>query len=81
MELMPMRYENAWQMQDEITSVVNALGWNIWELRYDREADAFRLEVYQHLDDEEQVQLVSQMSLSADYEGEGMHGSRFTLYA
>ena len=76
MELMPMRYENAWQMQDEITSVVNALGWNTWELRYDREADAFRLEVYQ-----EQVQLVSQMSLSADYEGEGMHGSRFTLYA
>nr|MBP7472793.1 hypothetical protein [Prevotella sp.] len=76
-----MRYENAWQVQDEITSVVNALGWSIWDLRYNRNADVFRLEIGKHLYDEEQERLVSQFPLSADYEGEGIHGSTFTLYA
>jgi hypothetical protein len=47
-----MRYENAWQVQDEITTAVNALGWSIWDLHYDRNADVFRLEVNSHLDDE-----------------------------
>lgn len=75
-----MRYENAWQVQDEITAAVNALGWSIWDLHYDRNADVFRLEVNSHLDDEEQGKLISQMSLSTDYDGEGIHGSQFTLY-
>lgn len=66
-----MRYENAWQVQDEITTAVNALGWSIWDLHYDRNADVFRLEVNSHLDDEEQGKLISQMSLSTDYDGTG----------
>lgn len=64
-----MRYENAWQVQDEITTAVNALEWSIWDLHYDRNADVFRLEVNSHLDDEEQGKLISQMSLSTDYDG------------
>ncbi len=75
-----MRYENAWQIQDEITATVNALGWNIWDLRYDRNSDVFRLEISSHIEEEEISRLISHFSLSADYEGEGAHGSMFTIY-
>lgn len=76
-----MKYENAWQVQDEITTAVNALGWSIWNLRYDRNADVFHLEVASHLDEEQQERLVAHMPLSTDYDSEGSHGSRFSLYS
>lgn len=74
-----MRYENAWELQDEITTIVNVLGFSIWYLRYDRNADIFHLELASHLDEEQQEQLVAHMSLATDYEGEGAHGSIFSM--
>ena len=40
-----MRYEDAWIWQDKITSTVNALGYTIWDLKYDGDADYFHLEL------------------------------------
>ncbi len=75
-----MRYEDAWMWQDQITSTVNALGYTIWDLKYDREADYFYLELNESLTDDNASDLCSQMSLFADYKGIGSNGSCFTIY-
>lgn len=36
-----MNYEDVWQLQDEITAAVNALGYSIWDLHFDRLSFAF----------------------------------------
>ncbi|WP_018463976.1 hypothetical protein [Segatella paludivivens] len=76
-----MRYEDAWMWQDQITSTVNALGYTIWDLKYDREADYFYLELNERLTDDNASDLCSQMSLFTDYKGIGSNGSCFFIYA
>lgn len=71
-------YTEAWQLQDAVTTAVNACGYGIWNLQ--RNCGAFKLETYTHLDDAAVNELCSQLPLVADYEGEGSHGSMFTLY-
>lgn len=46
----------------------------------DLHCGVFKLETYTHLDDAAVNELCSQLPLVADYEGEGSHGSMFTLY-
>lgn len=75
-----MRYEDRWRLQDEITASANALGYTIWDLRYYRELETFRLELNQHLQDDRESDFCYQMPLTSDYDGEGSHGSMFTLY-
>lgn len=48
-----MRYEDSWRLQDEITVSVNALGYSVWDLRYNREAETFRLELNERLKDDQ----------------------------
>ena len=75
-----MQYEDIWQIQDEITSVVNSLGFSLWDLHYDRLSFSFHLELPTHLPDDALSSFCFQMPLPADYEGEGTYGSVFTLY-
>lgn len=75
-----MRYEDIWRIQDEITAAVNSVGFSLWDLHYDRGSFSFHLELDEHLPDETLSSFCSQMPLTADYDGEGSHGSLFTLY-
>jgi len=75
-----MQYEDIWQIQDEITSAVNSLGFSLWDMHYDRQSFSFRIELNEHLPDDDISSFCSQMPLSADYDGEGNCGSVFTLY-
>ena len=75
-----MQYEDIWQIQDEITSAVNSLGYSPWDLHYDRQDFSFHLELKEHLPDDALSSFCSQMPLTTDYDGEGGHGSVFTLY-
>ena len=75
-----MNYEDIWQIQDEITAAVNSLSFSLWDLHYVRASFAFHMELNKHLPDEVLSSFCSQMPMSADYEGEGSHGSVFTLY-
>jgi hypothetical protein len=76
-----MNYENVWQLQDEITASVNALGYNIWDLRFSRTSFAFHMELNEKVEEDKLSVFLSHLPLLADYEGEGRHGSAFTLYA
>ena len=40
-----MRHEDSWRPQDQITVSVIALGYSVWDLHYNREAESFRLEL------------------------------------
>jgi hypothetical protein len=75
-----MNYVDLWQAQDEITAAVNSLGCALWDLHYDRPTLTFHIELTSHLSDEALSSFCSQLPLSADYDGEGSHGSVFTLY-
>ena len=75
-----MRYEDSWRLQDKITAAVNALGYFVWDLRYNREAETFRLELNEHLQEDQESNFCYQMPLTTDYNGEGTHGSLFTLF-
>ena len=75
-----MNYEDIWQIQDEITVAVNSLGFSLWDLHYDRSSFAFHMELNEHVPDDSLSSFCSQMPLATDYDGEGSHGSVFTLY-
>ena len=75
-----MQYEDIWQIQDEITSAVNSLGFSLWDLHYDNPSFSFRIELTTHLPDETLSSFCSQTPLPTDYDGEGGQGSLFTLY-
>lgn len=75
-----MQYEDIWQIQDEIMSAVNSLGFSLWDLHYDNPSFSFRIELTTHLPDETLSSFCSQMPLATDYDGEGGQGSLFTLY-
>lgn len=72
-----MEYEDLWHRQDEIETVVNALGYTVWNLQPYGERGGLVLELCQHLDEHEASALCCQLPLPTDYEGEGSHGSRF----
>ena len=71
-------YTEIWQLQDAITTSVNACGYGIWDLH---PTDyGFHLELSERLDDESVAALCCQLPLSSDYEGNGSHGSVLSLY-
>ncbi len=74
-----MNCEDAWHLQDEITAMVNALGYSIWELSLDERSGCFTLQLQQHLDEAAASALCCHMPLPADYDGQGPYGSIFTL--
>ena len=74
-----MNYEDIWQIQDEITAAVNSLGFSLWDLHYDSDSFSFHMELNEHLPNEALSSFCSQMPMSADYDGEGNHGSLFSV--
>ncbi|MCI1741725.1 MAG: hypothetical protein LKI18_05035 [Prevotella sp.] len=75
-----MEYEEIWTLEDAITTVVNATGKEIWDLRFNHKSGIIRLELCEHLEENEQAILIAQLTQNADYEGEGNHGSIFNIY-
>lgn len=74
-------YDSIWRMQDEVRAVVNAVvGENIWNLAYDPSRQVIELELTVHLEEDTVSDLCSQFSIPADYDGEGIHGTKFTIY-
>ena len=71
-------YSELWQIQDCITTAVNACGYAIWDLR--PSSGGFRLELTSHIDEENISNFCCQLPLMADYNGEGKNGSLFSLY-
>ena len=71
-------YTEIWQMKDSIIMVAEAHHYSIWELS---QSDyGFVLELNEHLEDDAISLLCGQFPLVADYDGEGSHGTRITLY-
>lgn len=70
-------YPELWQLQDSITTAVNACGYGIWDLCPAN--GGFRLELSTHIEEEDISNLCCQLPLMADYEGEGRNGSMFSL--
>lgn len=74
-------FDAIWRYQDEVRTVVEAsLGDCIWNLNYNSNRQCLELELNRHLDDEELSLLSSQLTLPADYDGEGTNGSMFVIY-
>lgn len=77
---MACEYFDIWNLMDEIRTVVDACArCGIWNLNYDRQNQFIRLELNSHLDDETSADLCSQFPVKGYYEGEGIHGSQFTI--
>lgn len=70
-------YTELWQLQDSITTAVNACGYGIWDLCPSN--GGFRLELSTHIEEEDISNLCCQLPLMTDYEGEGRNGSMFSL--
>jgi hypothetical protein len=68
-----------WAQKDSITTVVEANGYSVWDIRLS--SGVLYVELCQHLNDEQMSDLCCQFTLVADYAGEGTHGSNFALYA
>lgn len=69
---------DAWQVKDSITTVVEANGYSVWDIR--GTSTGFRVELNNSLSEEAASMLCGQFQLTADYDGEGKHGSVFSLY-
>lgn len=75
-----MNYEESWRVQDEITTVVNAMGYSVWGMTLKTGGYGFTVTLNERLDEEEITVLCSQMPFSVDYDGVGTHGSVFSVY-
>ena len=74
-------FDAIWRFQDEVRTEVNAcLGDCVWDLSYNPVRQCIELELGRHLDEEELALLSSQLTLPADYDGEGTYGSMFVIY-
>lgn len=74
-------FDSIWRQQDEIRTVVDAaIGCGIWNIRYNSKREAIELELATHLDEDAVSDLCCQFSLSCDYDGEGMRGTKFVFY-
>ena len=71
-------YTEIWQMKDSITTVVEANGYSVWDLS--QMDEGFKLELNNHLDDDAISNLCGQFPLTADYSGDGSHGTIINLY-
>lgn len=71
-------YAEMWQAKDAITTVVEANGYAVYDIRLT--AYGFRLELDSHIDDEAASFLCGQFPLIADYIGEGGRGTIISLY-
>lgn len=72
------RLFDIWQAKDSVTTTVEAYGYGVWDLRLS--GRCLCLELSQHLSEEAAIGLSFQFALTADYWGEGGHGSVFRLY-
>lgn len=70
---------NIWQMTDAIRTVVDANHYSVWDIR--QTSSGFRVELNETLSDDASSILCGQFPLAADYEGEGTHGTFFSLYS
>ena len=67
-------FDTIWRLQDEVRTVVNAcLSDSVWNLNYNPVRQCIEMELERHL-------LSSQLTLTADYDGEGDYGSMFVIY-
>ena len=74
-------YDSIWRTQDEIRTVINAvLGERIWNLGYSGIRMAIELGLTVYLEEDQLGDLCSQFSTSADYDGEGNHGTRLVFH-
>lgn len=74
-------FDSIWRTQDEIRTVVNAvLGEHIWNLAYDERRSAIVLELTVSLEEDAISDLCCQFPIPADYDGEGLKGSKFVFY-
>lgn len=69
---------DVWQMKDAIMTVVEANHYSVWDIR--QTASGFRVELNNTLSDEDASLLCGQFPLTADYEGNGIHGTIILLY-
>lgn len=71
-------YIEIWKLKDSITTVVEANHFSIWELS---QTDyGLILELSENIDDDSVCLLCGQFPISADYNGEGSHGTIISLY-
>ena len=74
-------FDSIWRTQDEIRTVVNAvLGEHIWNLAYDERRSAIVLELTVSLEEDAISDLCCQFPIPADYDGEGLRGTKFVFY-
>lgn len=71
-------YAEIWQAKDAITTVVEANGYAVYDLKQNKQG--FRLELNSHIDDEAASYLCGQFPIPADYFGEGGQGTIIDLY-
>lgn len=71
-------YERIWQMQDAISTVVDANGYSVWCLRHTY--GGFQLELSEHVSSDRAAELCRQMPIDADYTGEGDTGTLIQLW-
>lgn len=72
------RFQELWLHRDKITTVVDANGYSVWDMR--QSGQTIYVELCEHLNDDQQTALCCQFPFSADYDGEGMQGTIFSLY-
>lgn len=70
-------YTEFWQLEDSITTIVEANGSSVWGIRKD--GDTICVELAQHLDEDAMSALCCQLPLCADYGGEGSCGTVFVM--
>lgn len=70
---------DAWQIKDAIITVIEANHYSPWDVH--QTANGFRVELNETLSEEAANLLSGQFPLPADYDGEGSHGTVFSLYA
>ena len=73
-------FDSIWRTQDEIRTVVNAVGECIWNLSYNERRMAIELELAKYLEEEEVDKLINQFPIPADYDGVGSKGTKFVFY-
>ena len=62
-----------WELKDSITTVVEANGYRVYDIR--KTGSGFMLELTRHIDEDAASLLAGQLPLSASYDGEGSHGT------
>lgn len=72
-------YQRIWQLQDAITTVVDANGYSVWSLRHT--GGGFQLELTEHIQEEQAMELCGQFPMDADYTGEGHTGTIIQLWS